>query len=288
MNYSIITTARNKERYISKTLESVVKQTVLPLEWILINDGSADNTAEIIAKYTALYPWIKQINLVDYKPELKTTGGRVSHIMNIAAKELKSDCDIITKLDADTEFNPYFFEQLLEEFSKNKKLGIASGQLTFNGKKEIISNANQATRGAVMLIRKEVFKTINGFFESKGRGEDTLFGVAARYYGWETRTFPITFNHLKAEGSRHSALSEAYNTGIYKGSIPYRLDFFLLTQLKHAFINPILLGSLLQIIGYLSSRIIHHYKPFPNYVKTQLHKEQVSIMKNILSKLYLK
>lgn len=286
MNYSIITSARNEQDYISKTLESVVKQSVLPLEWIIVDDGSTDKTAELIANYTGQYSWIKCIELVDFKPELKSTGGRVSHIMNIAANSLKSDSDIITKLDADTEFNSSFFEQLLEEFEKNEKLGIASGHLIFEGKKEDINYTGNAARGAVMLIRKEVFKEIKGFFESRGRGEDTLFCVAARYHGWLTRTFPVFFNHLKAEGSRHSFFHESFNTGFYKGSVPYRFDYFLLTQFKHALYRPFLIGSILQIIGYIYSRFIVRYRPFPEYVNIQLNEEQKCFIKARLSKLF--
>lgn len=288
MNYAIITSARNEEKYISKTLASVVKQSVLPIEWIIINDGSTDRTSELIASYAAQYPWIIKIDLINFKPELKSTGGRISHILNIAAKALESDYDIISKLDADIEFDASFFENLLAEFSKNKRLGVASGHLVFEGKKELIRNLNSTTRGAVMLIRKEVFREVNGFFESKGSGEDTLLGVAARYHGWETRTFPVFFNHLKPEGSRNSLLYECYLAGFYKGSIPYRFDYFLLTQLKHLFKLPFFVGSILQITGYLYSRFIERYKPFPDYVKLQLHNEQIGLIRTVLSKHSLK
>jgi poly-beta-1,6-N-acetyl-D-glucosamine synthase len=281
LNYSIITAARNEEGYITKTLDSVVNQSVLPTEWVIINDGSTDKTSELIAVYATKYLWINHIDLVEFKPELKSTGGRVSHIMNIASRALKSDCDIITKLDADTEFDSSFFEQLLTEFDKDSKLGIASGHLIFEGKKEFVDYTSNIARGAVMLIRKEVFKEIKGFFESKGRGEDTLFCVAARYHGWLTRTFPVFFNHLKSEGSRHSYFHESYNTGYYKGSVPYRFDYFMLTQLKHVLNKPFLLGTLLQISGYLYSRFFEHYRPFPAYVKEQLQKEQICSMKSV-------
>ncbi len=274
MNYSIITTAKNEEQYISKTLASVVKQTVLPKEWIIVNDGSNDKTSEIIDTYSVQYPWIKKIDLINFKPELKSTGGRVAHVLNIASKTLEKDYDIIIKLDADTEFDHLFFELLLDEFCKNEKLGIASGHLIFAGKKEVVDYNSNVIRGAVLAIRKEVFNEIRGFFESKGSGEDTLFSVAARFYGWETRTFPIFFIHLKPEGERHSFFHESYNTGFYKGSIPYLFIYFLGTQLKHILKKPIFIGSILQIFGYIYSRWILRYRPFPKYIKTQLNREQ--------------
>jgi glycosyltransferase involved in cell wall biosynthesis len=284
MKYSIITTARNEDKYITATLESVINQTTLPREWIIVNDSSVDKTLKIVQKYSTQYAWIKIINLDNYKPELNSIGGRVSHILNLAVQNLKHDCEIIVKLDADTEFKPDFFKELLQRFAENNKLGIASGNLVFNGEKESVdyTKPNLSPRGAVMLIRKELFDQVDGFFQSKGRGEDTLFGVAARYHGWETRVFPIFFNHLKPESSRHSFWHEEFNTGYYKGSIPYRCDYFLLTQIKHFKKRPIILGTLLQLTGYLFSRLIVNYRPFPEYVKVQLQKEQISYINNKL------
>ena len=101
------------------------------------------------------------------------------------------------------------------------------------------------------------------------RGEDRLLSVSARYFGWQTRTFPFYFNHLKPERSKNSVYYESYLTGYYKGSIPYRLDYFLLTQVKHLFAKPIFIASFLQIIAYILSRYIIQYRPFPKFVKTQ-------------------
>ncbi len=283
MNYTIITAAKNEEKYISKTLESVTNQQILPVEWVIVNDGSTDTTAEIIKEYASRFPWIIQIDLNNYKPELKSTGGRVASLLNIAAKRITKQYDIITKLDADTEFDNTFFSNLLAQFNKNNKLGVASGTLVYEGKIEKIDYNSSVTRGAVMLIKNEVFKQTNGFFEANGNGEDSLLTLAARYFGWETKSYPIYFNHLKPEGIKNSSFFSAYITGFHKGSIPYRFDFFLLTQIKHIIKKPYLIGTLLQIWGYLYSRIILRYRPYPKYVKIQKHKEQKEQIKIIKS-----
>jgi glycosyltransferase involved in cell wall biosynthesis len=48
MKYVIVTTAKNEERYIEYTLESVCNQILKPEEWIIVDDGSKDKTPEII------------------------------------------------------------------------------------------------------------------------------------------------------------------------------------------------------------------------------------------------
>jgi len=62
-NYIIISPVRNEEKYIEKTVKSVISQSVKPIEWIIVNDGSKDNTKIIISNYAAKYKWIKLINL---------------------------------------------------------------------------------------------------------------------------------------------------------------------------------------------------------------------------------
>jgi len=58
LKYVIISPVRDEGRFVEKTIESVVSQTVKPVKWIIINDGSTDNTAQIIEKYVQKYSWI--------------------------------------------------------------------------------------------------------------------------------------------------------------------------------------------------------------------------------------
>ena len=50
MNYVLITPAHNEEKFITKTLDSMVAQTLLPERWVIVDDGSTDRTAEIVGK----------------------------------------------------------------------------------------------------------------------------------------------------------------------------------------------------------------------------------------------
>ena len=52
LKYSIIIPAHNEENFIGKTLESVVQQTVLPHQLIVVNDNSTDQTEKIVQKFT--------------------------------------------------------------------------------------------------------------------------------------------------------------------------------------------------------------------------------------------
>jgi len=61
MKYVLITPARNEERFITKTLDSMVAQTLLPERWVIVDDGSTDRTAEIVESYEKRYPWVELI-----------------------------------------------------------------------------------------------------------------------------------------------------------------------------------------------------------------------------------
>ena len=62
LQYVLITPSRNEARFIEETLKSVVAQTILPLKWVIVNDGSADTTGEIAARYAERHDWIELVN----------------------------------------------------------------------------------------------------------------------------------------------------------------------------------------------------------------------------------
>ena len=72
MRYVLVTPARNEERFIAKTLESMVAQTMPPERWVIVDDGSTDKTSEIVQRYAGAYPWIQLVRL----PQHAVVGAR--------------------------------------------------------------------------------------------------------------------------------------------------------------------------------------------------------------------
>src|SRR5579864_2937558 len=60
--YVVISPVRDEESYLRFTIESMLAQTVRPIEWVIVNDGSTDRTASIINEYTAQHPWIRPVH----------------------------------------------------------------------------------------------------------------------------------------------------------------------------------------------------------------------------------
>ena len=273
MRYTIVTPTKNEAPYIEKTIFSVINQQVLPEEWLIMDDGSTDETAAIIQKHAAIHPFIKYFHLNNYRPELVNTGGRVAAIINHGDTLREKPIDIIVKLDADTSFQPDFFLNLMNEFTQDEKLGGASGHLCTDGVPEKITD-RRGCRGATLLIRYTCFEQIGKFYVSKTRGEDVLAGVAIRAIGYKTGTFDYYFDHLKPEGIRASKPINHYITGYYKGSVPYWLPFFLATIIRDFGKKPYVIGGFMALFAYILSRYIHRYRPFPSFVTAQMRMEQ--------------
>jgi len=276
-SYIIITPVKNEIKFFKNTLDSVCKQSLLPKRWLIVDDESTDGTSELIKNYSDCYKYIDHHRLISFKPELNTVGGRSGALVNYARKFLQEQVDYIAKIDADICFEADFFERLFNEFDLNPKLGIASGCLVQDFKIEYIKNDN-AIRGATMVYRKKCFDQIK--FDYTSRGEDEMNAYTARYYGWDTKTFDIYFLHLKHEGVRNTQLFNHYETGVFKGRIPYNFLFFFLTLIKNIFNKPFIIGSFVQLFGYIKTRFFTVDKLFNKEVCRFIREEQSNKLKN--------
>src|SRR6266568_8983541 len=96
--YVIISPARNEAQFIELTLKSVVAQTVLPLKWVIVSDGSTDATDTIVAQYAADSPWIELVQLPDRK--MRDFAGK-AHAFHAGYARVKGLAyDVIASLDA--------------------------------------------------------------------------------------------------------------------------------------------------------------------------------------------
>ena len=102
VSYVLVTPARNEGAYIEKTLESMISQTLLPLKWVIVDDGSTDNTSEIVNRYVGKYPWIELVQLPQRRN--RSFAAKVS-AFNAGYERVKDQkFSIIGNLDGDTSF----------------------------------------------------------------------------------------------------------------------------------------------------------------------------------------
>lgn len=114
---SVIIPIYNSEKYLKETIESILNQTYKNLEIILINDGSKDDSLEIIKEYKTKD---ERIKIIDQK------NAGVSAARNIGIKNATGD--FIAFNDADDISMPERFDRQISEFKKDKDLKICGAK----------------------------------------------------------------------------------------------------------------------------------------------------------------
>src|SRR3954465_6496926 len=130
LSYVLITPAHNEAALIELTIRSVIAQTVLPRKWLIVTNGSADNTSEIVRRYAANYDWIELMQLPeprerDFSGKAEAFNAGYSRLLTFSGQPTTS-WNLIGNLDADITFEPDYFEFLLLKFSANPRLGVAA------------------------------------------------------------------------------------------------------------------------------------------------------------------
>jgi glycosyltransferase involved in cell wall biosynthesis len=254
----LISPVRNEEVFLPKVIESLVNQTVQPLEWLVVNDGSTDNTLAILEAAAQSYPWIH----IENKPDrgIRSVGPGVVEAFYYGYERLKTqDYDFIGKIDGDIAFGPRYFERLMALFASDRYLGAASGKpfLEENGKLVIERTADEMVAGQINFYRRQCFEAIGGFVR-----EVHWDGIAfhrARMAGWRTRSFEdpdLNFIHQRLMGSSHQ--------GVLTGRLRWgRGQYFMGTHPLYIFAiglyrtveKPWLIGGLFIVLGYFQALI---------------------------------
>jgi glycosyltransferase involved in cell wall biosynthesis len=186
--YAIITPARDEEAYIEDTIRCVIGQTVHPVAWVIVNDGSKDRTGEIINHYEVSYPWIHALHRSDRG--FRAAGSGVMETFYAGLDVLPFiDWDFLVKLDADLSFPADYFKRCFEKFASCEKLGIGGGIIMnlVDGELKEEKHPYFHVRGATKIYRRGCWDAIDGLIRLPGW--DTLDEVKANMLGWESRSF---------------------------------------------------------------------------------------------------
>lgn len=290
LNYLLVTPAKNEEKNLPKIVQTIAEQTLKPLIWVIIDDGSIDNTYNIIKEAQEKYNWVKGIRLNKHPRDL---GKHYAYVCNVgfdfAIKYCKArniPYDYIGNIDADMILKPEFFEELIRKAERNSKLGIFSPAVySYNGSDLFFElNREDLPMGSPRLWRRECFEETGGYPLSYSA--DSVSNVIAKLKGWELKLF----SELKAIQTRKTSSAE----GLWKG---YKINgiaayfrnyhpLFVLTKgLKYLFERPYY-TSIAYMYGYFSSVLRRMDKIDKEEVRLyyyhQKHKEAIEYYKNKL------
>lgn len=285
--YVLITPARNEAEYIEHTLRAVTLQTLRPLRWVIVSDGSTDGTDEIVSRYAAEHDFIR---LVRREPD--ATRNFASKVFAIREGEkLLADLDyeFIGNLDADVSFEADYYERVLKRFESDPRIGVGSGRLfeEVSGKlKRRLVDPHFSVPGPIQLFRRACYEEIGGYMPLRYGGVDAMAEASARMHGWKTRTFmDIEAVHHRVTGTavRRSLLHAAYRDGVQEYVNGYHPLFELGKTFRRMFVRPYVLGGLARLIGYVGAGLRRLPRSVPEDLVRHLHKEQLGRVRHILS-----
>ena len=278
LRYVLITPARNEAAYIGKTIEAVVSQSHRPVQWIIVNDGSTDETREIVTKYAEQHDFITLVNRK--APEKRNFGSKV------AAIEAGLQClgqtvyDLIGNLDADIIIRPDYYANIVEEFEYDSVLGISGGVIYQpNGNRFITDDTTwDSVAGAVQLFRKECFQQIGGYRQLESGGIDAAAEIMARMHGWAVRKVANNgaYEQRRTGYAHGSAWRAAFRDGVHYHKLGYGTVFYFLRCGYRIANRPIVAGSVLGMLGFLFAKFTRQPVSLPADVVAYLRSEQTA------------
>ena len=274
--YVLITAAYNEEANIEKTIESVLSQTLLPLRWVVVSDGSVDRTDEIVQKYANRHSFIWFLRVV--RAPGRSFGSKVKalHAGNAMLKDL--GYEFIGNLDADVSVPPSYFEDLISHFAGRPLLGLAGGFVVeeSNGEfRDRKQNRVYSVAHAGQVVRRGCYEAIGGYAVLEHGGEDWHAQTCAKMNGWEVEAFPeLKIFHHRLTGEAGNLLRHKFRQGRMDYSFGSYPLFEILKCLAHVSTRPFLIGSLSRLAGFICSWICQDQRPVSEEFIAYLRAEQ--------------
>lgn len=254
----VISPVRNEIDYIEKLIESMVAQTLHPVEWLIVDDGSTDGTAEILNQAAAQHSWIH----IEYRTDrgYRSVGPGVVDAFYYGYERIHTqDYDFICKMDGDLVLKPKYFETLLDVFSQNACLGGASGKSYLLEEGNLIQERSndEIVAGQVNCFRRQCFEDIGGYVREVHW--DGICSHRARMEGWATRSIEhpdLIFVHQRLMGSSEKGILTGrlrWGKGQYfMGTHPL---YILAICIYRLFEKPYFIGGICILIGYYKAMI---------------------------------
>jgi hypothetical protein len=203
--YCLIAPCRDEEKYMERTLQSVLDQSEPPALFIVVDDGSTDRTPEILRQWQQKMPYLKIVTRAD-RGDRKLGGGVIDAFYAGYEITAPREFDYVCKLDLDLELPPTYFATLMDKMAADPRLASLSGKpyMELDGRLVSEKCGDENSVGMAKFYRSDAFEQIGGFVrELMWDGIDCH---TARLYGWKTGSLDepaLRFTHLRPMGTSH-------------------------------------------------------------------------------------
>ncbi len=274
----MVTAAKDEARFLPNTLDAVLGQTRRPERWVIVDDGSTDDTKAVLHEAARNHSWICPVSLPPRKD--RDFGGKVAALCVASAHLEDTAFDCLGNLDADIEVPPNYYATMLEAFSADPATGIAGGAVFDrqpDGRFVRVPNAPDVVAGAVQLFRRECWEQVGGYLPLPLGGEDAVAEAMARMRGWRVRGFPeIMVKHHRPCGTASAGHCRArFNDGKRDYALGNHPLFQLGKCLYRCGKPPVILSGLLSMMGYAWSAVRRETSGVPREVVRFVRQEQM-------------
>lgn len=255
----VISPCRNEAKFMRQTLDTMVAQTEQPDLWLIVDDGSTDDTPEILAEYAAKHDWIQILTREDRGRRAVGPGVVDAFYAGLNSIEDAESYPFLSKLDLDLALPQRYFETLVDRMMADPRLGTCSGKPYVRQGGKLVSErkSDDMSVGMTKLWRTTCFDAIGGLVREVNW--DAIDCHKARYLGWRALSWDhpdLNFEHLRPMGSSQKSIytgKRRYGFGQhFMGTDPL---YFIVTAAYRAFEPPYILGSLAALQGYFGSMI---------------------------------
>ena len=262
--YLLVTPCRNEAQYIRSTLETTCNQTVAPTQWIIVDDGSTDETPAILEEYAARYDFIKIVTRSDRGKRAVGPGVIEAFYEGLSHANL-NEFEYLAKFDGDLELPPRYFERTMERMEQDPMLGNLSGKLferLGDGSLWEERTGDENAVGPVKFYRVNCFEDIGGFVREVAW--DGIDGHICRMQDWIAQSVDdpeMRIIHLRPMGSSQQNIFVGrvrWGRGKYfMGSAWY---YVLASALYRSIEPPYIVGGIALFFGYLRALITGHQR----------------------------
>ena len=276
-SYVLVTPVKNEENTIEATILSVINQTLLPIEWVIVSDQSTDATDDIIQRYAVNHEFVNFVRLQGIR---ERSFASVVNVTEAGVKAIKStNYEYLGLLDADVRFNPDYYEALLKRFSADPSLGLAGGLVmdVVNGKFIKERYYMKDVAGATQFFRRECFESLGGLIAIPEGGWDAITCFVARAKGFRTATFPeLIVEHLKPRNaSQGNAISRYWQMGTREYALGNHPLFETLKCFVRASESPIIIGSSVRLVSFIWCYIARRRRMIDLNLVSMIRNEQL-------------
>jgi biofilm PGA synthesis N-glycosyltransferase PgaC len=241
-----------------QTLNSVIAQSVRPAKWVIVDDGSTDETPAILAQYASKHDWIEIVTRGD-RGHRAVGPGVIDAFYSGYATVNPDDYDYVCKLDLDLRMPPRYFELLIDRMTADPRIATCSGKAYVEQEGRLVyeRHGDENSIGAAKFYRMSCFRAIGGFVREVGW--DGIDGHQCRMKGWIAISWDdpdLRFVHLRPMGASDKGIyTGRFRQGYGQYYMGTGLLFMLASVLFRINQRPYVVGQLVLLWGWIASAL---------------------------------